>query len=131
MEHHETTLREPSLWERARRRLRIVHTVGLVDLVLLITLVTASVTGNRELVSILGPLHGGSYLLLLTLAITGAADGMWRWWFPLVILVTGGPPGALIGEWLIGRQIAAQAVALNTAMDPSPGAPDAAATEHQ
>jgi hypothetical protein len=108
MEHREMAAPEPSLWERARRRLRIVRMVGLFDLALLVTLVTASVTGNRELVSILGPLHGGTFLLLLTLAITAAADGMWRWLFPLGILLTGGPPGALIGEWLIGRRIAAR-----------------------
>jgi hypothetical protein len=94
-----------------RRRLRIVRFVGAVDLVLLVALVTASFSGTRELVRILGPLHGGTFLLLLTLTITAAADGYWSWWFPIGIALTGGPIGALGGEWLIGRRLAAQASA--------------------
>lgn len=91
---------------RVRRRLRIVRWVALADLVLLIALVTASRLGNRELVGILGPIHGGNFLLLLVIAATAAADGLWSWWFPAGILFSGGPPGALVGEWLIGRRLA-------------------------
>ncbi|MBC8163982.1 MAG: hypothetical protein H7Z42_22460 [Roseiflexaceae bacterium] len=89
--------------QRARRRLRLIRWVALADALLLVALVAASLNGNRELVRILGPLHGGNFLLLLTLAGVGAVDGLWRWWFPIAVLLSGGPLGALIGEWQIGR----------------------------
>lgn len=93
------------LKQRALRRLRLVRWVALLDALLLVALVASSLFGNRELVRVLGPLHGGNFLLLLTLAGVGAIDGVWRWWFPLVILLTGGPIGALFGEWRIAHQI--------------------------
>ncbi|GAB4193270.1 MAG: hypothetical protein OHK0022_08020 [Roseiflexaceae bacterium] len=99
---------DPDERGRIQRRLRIVQYVALVDLVLLIALVAASLSGNRELVRILGPLHGGNFLLLVVIALTAAADGLWSWWFPVGIVVSGGPVGALVGEWLIRRRLAAQ-----------------------
>jgi hypothetical protein len=92
---------------RARRRLRIVRMVSLADLVLLVLLVSASLLGERGFVRVLGPLHGGTFLLLLTLIGTAAADRLWGWWFFVLTMVTGGPIGALIGEWRLHRQLAA------------------------
>ena len=91
--------------ERIYRRLRIVRIVALVDLVLLIALVSAALSGKREIVSILGPLHGINFLLLLVIAGTAAIDGFWGWWFPAAILLTAGPPGAFLGEWILHRRI--------------------------
>ena len=91
--------------ERVYRRLRIVRLVAFVDLVLLLALVSAALTGKREMVHILGPLHGINYLLLLVIVGTAAIDGFWGWWFPVAILLTAGPPGAFIGEWIIHRRI--------------------------
>jgi hypothetical protein len=96
-------------WVRARRRLRLIRWISLLDLVFLIMLVVASrVLNDRGLVSVLGPIHGGTFLVLLVLAYTGAADRVWSWWFPVGVLCTGGAPGALLGEWLIGRRMARQ-----------------------
>lgn len=92
------------------RRLRIVRMVALIDLVLLIVLVSAALTGRKDLVHILGPLHGINFLLLLVIAAVAAVDGAWGWWFPLAILLTAGPPGALLGEWIIHRRIKQQNV---------------------
>lgn len=94
-----------------RRRLGIVRWVALVDLILLIALVSSSLTGQRELVRVLGPLHGINFLMLIAVAATAALDGLWGWWFPAAILLTAGPPGALVGEWLIVRRITAPAPA--------------------
>ncbi len=90
--------------ERIRRRLRVVQIVALIDLVLLVTLITAAVTRQQNIVHVLGPLHGINYLLLLVIVSTAALDGLWGWWFPLLVLVTAGPPGAFIGEWLLRRR---------------------------
>jgi hypothetical protein len=97
------TSRQPT--ERVYRRLRIVRLVAFVDLVLLLALVSAALTGNRGLVHVLGPIHGINYLLLLVIVGTAAIDGIWGWWFPVVVLLTAGPPGAFIGEWMIHRRI--------------------------
>jgi hypothetical protein len=99
----------PEQFNTARRRLRIIKWVGLFDAALLITLIISSLTGNRDFVRVLGPLHGGNYLLLLTLVGVGASDGLWSWWFPAGVLLTGGPLGALVGEYLVGRTLDRQA----------------------
>jgi hypothetical protein len=92
--------------DRVLRRLRVVRWVAFADLVLLVALVSCSLSGARDLVRILGPLHGGNFLLLLTVVGTAAADGLWSWWFPAAVFLTGGPVGALVGEWMIRRQVA-------------------------
>ena len=88
------------------RRLRVVRWVALADALLLIALVSASLLGNRELVGVLGPVHGGNFLALIVLIFTGANDGLWGWWFLALTFFTGGPPGAWIGEALISRRLA-------------------------
>lgn len=90
---------------RMRQRLRVVQIVALIDLVLLATLITAAVTRQQNIVHILGPIHGINYLLLVVIVSTAALDGLWGWWFPLLVLFTAGPPGAFIGEWLLRRRI--------------------------
>ena len=87
------------------RRLRIVRWVALADALLLVALVSASVLDRRDLVSVLGPVHGGNYLLLAALVYTGAADGLWGWWFLAVTVFTGGPPGAFVGERIIAKRL--------------------------
>ena len=47
--------------------------------VLLVALVASSLSGNRQSVGVLGPLHGGNFFLLLVIAATAAADGLWGW----------------------------------------------------
>ena len=91
--------------QRTRRRLQIVRWVALADVLLLVTLVTASVMDNRDWVSVLGPLHGGNFMILLTIVGVGAVDKLWSWWFPVGVFFTGGPLGALIGEWIISRRL--------------------------
>jgi hypothetical protein len=93
---------------RVQRRLRIVRIFALFDLVLLVILVSAAITGKHEIVQIVGPLHGVNFLLLLVIVGVAALDGLWGWWFPLVILCTAGPPGALLGEWNIRRLLRIQ-----------------------
>ena len=53
----------------------------------------------------LGPTHGVGYLLLLFLCARGAAERLWGWWFPAIVVVTLGPPGSLIGDVKIRRKL--------------------------
>lgn len=91
--------------EHIRQRLRVVRWVALADLALLIALVAASRLGNRELVSVLGPIHGGNFLILLVIVYVGVTDRLWHWTFLAGTFVTGGPIGAFAGEAVIARRL--------------------------
>jgi hypothetical protein len=92
--------------QKIQRRLALVRWVAIPDLILLVSLVAASrIFNNRELVSILGPIHGINFLLLVMVVALGAVDKLWTWWFPVITFFTGGPLGAFIGEIIISRQL--------------------------
>ena len=101
--------------ERLSRRLRIVRMVALIDLFLLLALVSVALTGQRKMVQILGPLHGINFLLLLVMVGVGAIDGVWEWWFPVAVLLTAGPPGAFLGEWIMHRRVRTQKALIHAA----------------
>jgi hypothetical protein len=89
-----------------RRLLDAVLVVGVLDFLLLLVLVyVAWVNRSDAAVSILGPIHGVGFLALLFLTFRGAVERFWGWWFPAIVLVTGGPVGSLIGELVLRRQI--------------------------
>lgn len=93
--------------ERTRRTLRWVAIAAFVDFLLLVPLVYASLSDADQLVSILGPIHGIGYLIQLFLTVRGAGERLWGWWFPAIVVVTLGPPGALYGHLRISRQLQA------------------------
>lgn len=82
----------------ARSLLRRITIVAVVDFILLVPLVVGAVTDNHGLAPILGPIHGAGFLYDVFLAVRGAAERWWGWWYPAVIFVTGGPLGALLGH---------------------------------
>lgn len=85
-----------------RRLLNAVLLVGVVDALLLVVLLYfAFVDRSDTAVSVLGPIHGVGYLLLLGLTARGAVDDQWGWWFPALVLVTGGPIGSFAGELVL------------------------------
>jgi hypothetical protein len=94
--------------EQIKSRLRILRWSAWIDLALLLALVSSALTNHRDFVHVLGPLHGINFLLLVAIAATAALDGLWSWWFPLAIFLTGGAPGALIGEKIIKAKINVQ-----------------------
>jgi hypothetical protein len=96
----------PTPSARARRAsLNLVLAVGIIDgLLLLVLLYVAFVNRNDSAVSVLGPIHGLGYVYLLYLTATGAGRGMWGWWFPGVVLITGGPLGSILGELRLRRE---------------------------
>jgi hypothetical protein len=89
-----------------RRLLNAVLVVGIVDAILLVVLLYFAVVDRSDTAgSILGPIHGVGYLLLLGLTGRGAVDDQWGWWFPALVLVTGGPIGSLIGEVVLRKRL--------------------------
>lgn len=77
--------------------------MAILDFALLVPLVVAAVRHAEGVVSILGPIHGAGFLLLMGLCVMGWTDGRWGWWFPAIVMVTLGPPGSVYGEWRIRR----------------------------
>ena len=89
-----------------RRLLNTVLVVGLLDaLLLLVLFYVAFVDRNEDAIGVLGPIHGFGFLVLLGLTAKGAADARWGWWFPAVVLGTGGPLGSIVGEVVLRRQL--------------------------
>ena len=88
-----------------RRALRVVGVVALLDFLLLVPLVIAALDHAESTVDVLGPLHGAGFVILIALVVRGAVKGLWGWWFPVLAVVTGGPPGCLAGDLYIRRQL--------------------------
>jgi len=88
-----------------RRRLNLIRIVAIVDALLLVPLVIAALNHAEGVVDWLGPLHGVGYLILLFLCGRGAVERLWGWWFPAIVVVTLGPPGSLIGDVKIRREL--------------------------
>lgn len=87
------------------RRLNWVTWIAIVDAILLAVLIVAAISHAEGLVDILGPAHGFGFVALCALIGIGALQGLWGWWFLIVTIVTLGPPGSLIGEMRIRRQL--------------------------
>lgn len=92
---------------RELRFLNIIAVVAVIDFLLLIPLVWASrwVADRHELVSVLGPIHGFFFVVLIGLCVYGAVEKWWGWWFPVITVLTGGPIGSLIGDFILRRQL--------------------------
>ncbi|HEV7494845.1 DUF3817 domain-containing protein [Baekduia sp.] len=87
-----------------RRQLNITLAVGLADGLLLVVLVYfAFINRSDTAVHILGPIHGLGFLALLLLTGNGALQKLWGWWFPALVIVTGGPIGSIIGDLVLRR----------------------------
>lgn len=89
--------------------LRVVGIVALLDFLLLVPLVIAAFEHAEGTVDVLGPLHGAGFVLLIGLVVRGALKGLWGWWFPVLAVVTLGPPGCLAGDLYIRRQLSSRA----------------------
>ncbi len=91
--------------EDVRRALRTVGIVAVLDFLLLVPLVIAALDHAESTVDVLGPLHGAGFVILLALVVRGAVRGLWGWWFPVIAVVTGGPPGCLAADIYIRRKL--------------------------
>ncbi|MBO9533060.1 MAG: hypothetical protein J7513_08830 [Solirubrobacteraceae bacterium] len=84
--------------------LKWILIVAVVDLVLFLPLIYGVVTGNKDLTPLFGPLHGIGFMVEVGLTAWGAMNKWWGWWYPIVTVVTTGPPGALIGHGKAKRE---------------------------
>ena len=91
------------------RFLNWIALVAVVDVVLLIPLVWASrwVADNHDLVSVLGPIHGFLFMALVGMVAWGSLRKWWGWWFPAIVVITLGPIGSLLGDWIVRRNLRA------------------------
>ncbi|MDQ4048979.1 MAG: hypothetical protein M3131_06320 [Actinomycetota bacterium] len=80
--------------------------VALLDFLLLVPLVIAALDHAEGTIDVLGPLHGAGFVVLIGLVVRGSVKGLWGWWFPVIAVITGGPPGCLAGDVYIRRQLA-------------------------
>jgi len=92
-------------FDRARRLLRWVAIAAAIDFLLLVPLVIASIQDADDVIHVLGPIHGVGFLIQLYLTVRGAGERFWGWWFPVLVVLTGGPPGALIGHLKVSRDL--------------------------
>ena len=92
------------------RRLNVIAIVAVADALLLAVLLWASFS-DSDLVHVLGPIHGGGYVALLALCGIGSLEDRWDWWFPALVVVTLGPPGSLIGDYILRRKLEAEPAA--------------------
>jgi hypothetical protein len=90
-----------------RRLVNVIAVVAVLDVMLLAPLVWAAFTDREDLVSVLGPIHGAGFLVLLFLCIRGVVAERWGWWWPLLIVLTLGPIGSLIGDLVVRRELRA------------------------
>jgi hypothetical protein len=89
-----------------KKLLNTVLAVGIADALLLVVLVYfAFVDRSDNAVHVLGPIHGLGFLVLLGLTANGALQRLWGWWFPALVLVTGGPVGSIAGDVILRRRV--------------------------
>ena len=89
------------------KQLNLIRIVAILDFVLLIPLLMnlVGIIHNDSMVSIIGPIHGVGFLIMIFLCVKGVGEKRWGWWFPIITVVTLGPPGSLYGEWRIRREL--------------------------
>jgi integral membrane protein len=95
--------------ERARtlKRLNLIGAIAVADALLLAVLLWASFGDRESLVHVLGPIHGVGFVVLVALCFRGVIEERWDWWFPALVVVTGGPLGSLIGDYVLRRKLTA------------------------
>jgi hypothetical protein len=89
-----------------KKLLNTVLAVGIADALLLVVLVYfAFIDRSDTAVHILGPIHGLGFIALVILTANGALQRFWGWWFPAVVVVTGGPIGSIVGDFVVRGQL--------------------------
>ena len=92
------------------KQVNLIRIIAILDILLLIPLLInlVGIVDSDAMVSVIGPIHGIGFLLLLFLCVRGAGEQRWGWWFPIVVVVTLGPIGSLYGEHRVRRGLLAE-----------------------
>ena len=96
---------DPSERAQTLRRLNLIAVIALADALLLAVLLWASFGDRESAVHVLGPIHGVGFVVLVALCFRGVVEERWDWWFPALVVVTGGPIGSLIGDYVLRRKL--------------------------
>lgn len=91
------------------KQLNLIRVIAILDIILLIPLLMnlVGIIDSDAMVSVIGPIHGIGFLLLLFLCVKGAGEERWGWWFPAIVVITLGPIGSLYGEHRVRRELTA------------------------
>ena len=100
----EPTTAEPTDLALRARVLKWITIVAVIDLLLFLPLVYGLISGNKELTPLFGPLHGTGFMIEVGLTAWGSMNNWWGWWYPIVTIITTGPPGALLGHGKAKRE---------------------------
>lgn len=90
--------------DQITRRLNVILVLAIVDALLLVPLLLHRFGDLDIPVFPIGMTHGLLFIALVGFCAKGALDGLWGWWFPAITVVTGGPPGSIIGDIVIRRR---------------------------
>lgn len=93
------------------KQLNLIRVIAILDILLLVPLVMnlVGIVDSDAMVSVIGPVHGVGFLLLLFLCVKGAGEERWGWWFPAIVVITLGPIGSLYGEHRVRRELTSRA----------------------
>lgn len=92
--------------DEIRRRLNVILPLAIIDAILLVPLLAHRFADLDVPVFPIGMTHGLLFITLVGLCAKGALDGLWSWWFPIATIVTGGPPGSIVGDIVIRGKLA-------------------------
>ncbi len=93
--------------DQITRRLNVILPLAIIDAILLVPLVLHRLADLDVPVFPIGMTHGLLFIALVSLCAKGALDGLWSWWFPIATVLTGGPPGSIVGDIVIRRSLRA------------------------
>jgi hypothetical protein len=103
-----------------RISLNVVLGAAIADAVFLVGLLIALAAGGGA-VRILGPLYLLGFVYLLYLAAKGAMDRRWGWSYVVLVAVTLGPIGAIIGERRMRARLPAAVAGAKAEPEPKAG----------
>ena len=79
----------PDTPQISHKVLNFLRAVSLLDGLLLIPLLYAAFANNEGMVHVLGPSHGGLFLVLVFTLAWAAGQGWWSWWFVGGVVILG------------------------------------------
>src|SRR4051812_171032 len=74
-------------------------------LLLVVLIYFAWIDRSDNAVHVLGPIHGLGFVALQFMTADGALRKLWGWWFPAIVLITGGPLGSIVGDVVLRKQL--------------------------